>query len=296
MRRSARSIKEYKNLSKFEFDSALNMKIDEAPSFYRDQWGTMREHEERKVLIREDGSPIANVGKRFEYVQPSEHIASTLHQLDNSGIDYTPRHLHIVGNGQQIVAVVDLNDFDLYKGTEEAQKMQFLYKFFYNAKGSDQGMVGMLRMICTNGMLSFDKEMSYKLHHKGNMTERAKGAIELYQDFEGSWRRNTQVIERLGNATGDRLAISDYIGDGEYTNQPLFKGERWAKKIQTKWQDAGEPTGLWDLYNMMTHTISHEYGHEHTSKMDKMAVLNRDVRTWQSRFKVQGEDIFQEAA
>jgi hypothetical protein len=292
MRRSATSLKEYRDLSQEDFEAEISkIRYSAADSYYYDHNGTLRKSNE-KMIIREDGSAVKGGRSRhFNWVQPGEHIPATLEQLRKEEINFTTRNFHVIGNGAKLIVVLDLDDFVYGKGTSEEQKMQFLYQFYYNGMGRDQGQLGRLRLICTNGSVSFTSVMSYKLHHKGNMTQRAKDAIGMYKNFNEVWVSDNERIEEMANSKGTRSLVARYIGDGETSLSTVFKGERWAKKLLESWQELGEPVNAWDLYNMQTALISHSLGSDYSTKLGYMNQLNRETQKWKQLLDLRKSSI-----
>lgn len=284
MRRSAtslRGLKPYDTPEQFNSDlAALQYGTSDAYA-YNPVSMQIEKVENRKAVINANtGKHISFVGKNYNFVQPSEHIPATLQALSKNDIEFVPRNLHVVGGGEAIIVVLDLPQFKLFKGTEEEQTTQFIYKFFYNAKGADHGLFGLLRMICTNGAIAFDAQMEYKLRHSEQITQKAVQAINMYRDFDGVFKRTEETIERFAHTRGLKDRVADYIGDGEQSLSTVFKGERWAAKLLTKWQQEGEPTNWWDIYNMETNLISHELGSSYSSKLGYMHTLNKETAKW----------------
>lgn len=289
MRRSAQSTRDYKVLTQSEMENALNFEVLETPSLYLDQYGTLQKYESRKTLYRSDnGTAVGVVGKNFDYIKrPKEHLLEVLGNLNDSGINYQPKHLEFVQGGAAINVMVDLPDFQLFKGTEEHQIAQLNITTRFDAKGADKLGLGAVRQVCTNGMVAFMLDFFMRLYHKGDLSQKVADALTMYQDFDKVWRYNEETITRLGEQNAKKDDVIAYIGDGEITNQPIFAGDRWAKRINEEWQNAGEPVNLWQLYNLFTYIISHMYGHQYHAKLQRMELLNREVKNWSKRFKTQ---------
>lgn len=284
MRRSAISLKDlkpYNTNDDFEAElQALRYDETDAYSFNPVMNEIVKVPNRKSIINANTGEHIAFVGKKFNYVQPAEHIPATLEALKKGGVEYVPRNLHVVENGAMLIVVLDLPQYTLFRGGVEEQVAQFLYKFFYNAKGCDHGLFGILRSICTNGSIAFDAEMQYKLHHGQNIQRKAVEAIELYKSFDKIWATQQDKTSWLAERKGTKAQVARYIGDGENSLSTVFKGERWAKKLLERWQQENEPTNAWDIYNMETNLISHQLGSNYSTKLTYMAQLNREVSKW----------------
>jgi aldehyde:ferredoxin oxidoreductase len=129
-------------------------------------------------------------------------------------------------------------------------------------------------------MMSFTQDFNFRMHHKGNIQKKAKDAIDLYKGFEQVWMSDKDRIDRMANTNGDRAAVARYIGDGEQSYNQVYKGERWAGKLLNAWQEDGEPTNHWRLYNNLTNIASHHAGHDYSSKLNLMSKINLEAERW----------------
>lgn len=287
MQRQARSIQK-ESITMEDFQSRAFFNVLETDAAYLDQYGNWQKSPDKKSLVRADnGSYISTVGKNYSIVDNRNYFEGVINALSQAEIQYEPKMVYEEGNGRRTTMVVKLPQFQLYKGSPtEQQDFELRIRNSFDTTMAADTVLGFLRLVCTNGMTAFDAQFSYRMIHKGDVLLKAEQAIELYKDFEGTWQRNKAIIERLGHSKGTKDAVRRYIGDGEVSLNSIFKGERWASKLQQKWYESNETTNLWDLYNMMTYIISHEYGHNYSSKVNKMQELNREVKAWNKLLEV----------
>ena len=277
--RQARSISK-DTLTVDEFMNKAFFDVYETDAAYLDQYGNWEKINDKKSLVRADGSYVSTVGKNYSIVDNRKYFEGVINSLSQAEVQYEPKQVYVEGNGRRTTMVVKLPQFALYPNTQEAQDFELRIRNSFDTTMAADTILGFLRLICTNGMTAFDAQFSYRMIHKGDVLLKAEQAIELYRDFEGTWQRNKAIIEQLGHSKGTKDAVRRYIGDGEVSLNSIFKGERWASKLQQKWYESNETTNLWDLYNMMTYIISHEYGHNYSSKVNKMQELNKEVKSW----------------
>lgn len=283
--RQARSISK-EALTVDEFMNKAFFDVYETEAAYMDTFGNWQKSPDKKSLIRNDGSYVSTVGKNYSIVDNRKYFEGVINALSQAEVQYEPKQVYVEGNGRRTTMVVKLPQFALYPNTTEAQDFELRIRNSFDTTMAADTVLGFLRLICTNGMTAFDAQFSYRMIHKGDVLLKAEQAIELYKDFEGTWQRNKTIIERLGHSKGTKDAVRRYIGDGEVSLNSMFKGERWASKLQQKWYEANETTNLWDLYNIMTSIISHEYGHNYSSKVNKMQELNKEVKNWNRLLEV----------
>jgi hypothetical protein len=268
------------------FKEKAFFQVYETPNAYLDQFGTWQKSPDKKSLIHSDGSYISTVGSNYSIVDNQHYFESVINALDDGGIHYVPKNVYVDAGGKRTTMVVTLPQFNLFPHTSEAQDFELRIRNSFDTTLAADTILGFLRLICTNGMTAFDKSFEYRMIHKGNITSKAEGAIELYKQFNGVWTSTKEKIEVMADSFGNKKAVAKYIGDGEVSLNSMFKGERWAKRLQEEWQSQNETTNLWDIYNMMTHIISHNYGSNYSSKINKMEELNREVKKWDSIFEV----------
>lgn len=276
-----------------QFQNAAFFEVAETDAAYLDQYGNWMKSPDRKAIINAStGDYISTVGKNYSIVDNKEYFEGVVQALTDGGIEYEPKSVWVDSNGKRTTMIVTLPQFNLYKGTDEAQDFELRIRNSFDTTVAADTILGMIRLICTNGMTAFDQAFSHRIIHKGDIVKKAEDSIELFKDFQGVWQRNRDIIEGLGNSKGTRSKVEAYIGDGEITRQPMFTGQRWAAKLLTRWQEAGEPVNLWDIYNMFTYIISHEYGSNYSSKAQKMDMLNKEARKWFRLLDVKTASVF----
>jgi len=288
MQRTARSIDKYP-MTKEYFEDKAFFAVHETENAYMDSFGNWHKSPDRKSLIRDDGSYVATVGKNYSIVDNQKYFEGVIEALTEAEINYVPKNVYVEGNGRRTTMIVTLPQFKLYPDTTEAQDFELRIRNSFDTTSAADTILGFLRLICTNGMTAFDAKFNYRMIHKGDILSKTEQAIDLFKNFEGVRESNKRVIERMGSQYGQKNAVAAYIGNGEETLNGVFKGQRWAGKLLTKWQENNETTNLWDLYNIFTNILSHEYGYNYNSKLNKMNELNAEVKRWNSLFKVTEE-------
>ena len=285
MRRQATSISK-ENISTQDFKERAFFRVFETQNAYLDQYDTWVKSPDKKTLMREDGTYISTVGSNYSIVDNQNYFEEVIGALSEANIEYIPKQVYVDGNGKRTTMIVTLPQFSMFPSTNEAQDFELRVRNSFDTTLAADTILGFLRLICTNGMTAFDKSFEYRMIHKGNIIDKSRQAIELYKSFEGVWTSTKNKINQLGESYGKKDAVKRYIGDGEVSLNSVFKGERWARKLQEKWYESNETTNLWDIYNIFTNILSHEYGHNYSSKLNKMDELNREAKRWANIFEV----------
>lgn len=279
MRRTAISLKQ-EPMSLQTFEQEAFFQVEERPAFTLHN-GEYRLIPDRKVIVRKDDeSYVSTVGKNYSIIDNKNYFDAIVNNLSEGGVDFQPLRVWEEGNGRRTTMILRLPQFKMYSGTTEEMDMELRIRNSFDTTLAADTILGFLRLICTNGMTSFEKDFSMRMTHKGDIKTKTEDAIELYKNFQGIYDSNKYRIERLGNTEGSKERVASYIGDGLLSSQPIFTGDRWASKIKDEWDGIGQPTNLWSLYNMFTEIISHRYGSNFSSKVNMMDKLNKEVLKW----------------
>lgn len=289
MRRSAVSLSKAQ-ISQEAFEQAAFWSPIEVDSAYMDTFGNWVKSPDKKAILRADtGEYISTVGRNYGIVDNRHYFEKVISALTEAEIQYKP--MRVYDDGKRTTMIVKLPSFSMFINTPEEQDFELRIRNSFDTTLSADTVLGLLRLICTNGMTTFDKSFEYRMVHKGDMIAKAEQAVMMYKNFQSVWQHTKDEITRLGETTATRQSVERYIGDGETSLNLLFKGERWAKKLQQKWQEENEPTNLWALYNMFTNIISHGYGSNFSSKQTKMVELNAEVKRWEKMFDFEKKNI-----
>lgn len=298
MRRSATSLRQ-QGLDMSTFEKEAFFKVREVPAAYLQRSneldpGVWVNAPDKKALVRDDdGSYISTVGRNYSIVDNRQFFNGVANMLDQSGIQYKPKQVFVEGNGKRTTMIAEIPKFNLFEhDLKEVQNFELRIQNSFDTTLAADVLAGWIRLTCYNGMTAFTEDFKFRMVHKGNIMLKAEEAVELYRNFENVFMSTKDIITNLASSNGNRMAISNYIGDGEVSNNPIFVGPRWAKKLHAHWQQEGEPNNLWQLYNIFTYILSHEYGHNYSSKLTVMDRLNKEVRTWPKKFKVVGANPF----
>jgi ribosomal protein S17E len=281
MQRRATSIADAEVLTKDEFQQRAFFNVNEVDNGYLDMFGNWQKSPNMKTLVRDDGSYIQSVGKRYQFMSNEKLFNDSINVLTESGIEWEPKNLFLEGNGLRTIMVVKLPQFTIFKGdTKEEQVVELKIINPLDRINAIHSILGMLKLICTNGMKAFVKDFDMKVRHSGNIFEKVTKGLELYQNFQETVDYNKRKIEWMAETKGTRNGVANYIGNGEESLNGIFKGPRWAKKLQEKWEAEGSPTDLWSIYNIFTYIISHEFGHDYSKKLQAMDKLTDETSKW----------------
>lgn len=233
------------------------------------------------AIVREDNQHVLSVmSKDYHPVSDMDVLTRFLETFQEENIQVVPIKHHITKAkdgvlGRTTYMEVELPDFSLFAGTREEQRCRIIIPNSYNGTEALSFRLVFWRLVCLNGMMGWKEDFSMKIKHRKGADAKIQDAIQMYLN-DNIWT-TTQKIEALGNASTDRDSVITYL-----QNNRVLVGERWSEQLMGHWLREGTPTNLWQIYNIFTNEITHNYGRNYGVKLNKMEALNRDVETvWQ---------------
>lgn len=231
-------------------------------------------------MYRSDLDQVLSImSKDYHPVSDTDVLTRFLENFQEANIEVLPIKHHITKSkdgieGRTTFMEVELPQFDLFPATNEIQKCRVIIPNSYDGTEALSFRIMFWRLVCLNGMMSWSEDFNMKIKHRKGADARIQDAINLY--IQGNLEGTSAMINQLGNTTGDRDNILNYL-----QNNRVLQGERWGERLMGKWLQNNTTTNLWELYNIFTDEITHSYGRNFGTKLNKMEVLNHEVTsTW----------------
>tara|TARA_B100001939_G_scaffold276684_1_gene244956 strand:- start:313 stop:1215 length:903 start_codon:yes stop_codon:yes gene_type:complete len=216
---------------------------------------------------RDTGESVGHVSKRYGLVQNRDVLQNIEDAFDKIGLEFPDRvttagnkikgrDVVVLGNGEQMFATYtfgEKNDRPLKAGDQIGMRFTAQNSFDGNLKLSFA--LGALRLVCTNGMTSMQKEfdMTSKHNSKINVNSLAESAQDAVARFEKVIAQYDKLAEvEFDHEQG--FNILNRLGLGKVIPQ------RHASKIAQIWQSPDykedEKRNLWNLYNAGTQYLT----------------------------------------
>jgi len=230
-----------------------------------------------KAIVRTDtGDVLSIMSKDYLPIKDSEVLDKFLELFDQAHIEVIPIAHHITKSkdgveGKTTFMEVELPAYNLFPNTAELQRMRIIIPNSYNGTTKLKMLMMLWRQVCSNGMMGWKSDFEFGFKHRTGALDRLGDALNLY--LLNQLEQNVQVVNLLGNESGQVEPIMNYLH-----NNKILGGERWQEKLMGHWLRINNTTNLWELYNLFTYEITHNYGRNFGSKLSRFAQLNHDVK------------------
>jgi len=211
----------------------------------------------------DNGYVVGQVSDHYSVIQHGDLIEKTKMAFVINGLSNWGEHSTVWKHGARMSTTFDFGNYvrkvkanSMQKGDDVALRISL-----YNSHdGSSQATfrVGMLRLVCTNGLTTLQNEISANKKHKGhiNLEFLSLGVAQAVKQFEDS-------LVLFGNLADRSIKQRE----GEVILQSLVHrkvmSERFYKEVTQVWQrptfaeDSGR--NMYNLYNAITERISRHY-------------------------------------
>jgi hypothetical protein len=248
-----------------------------------------------KGIINNNTNDLLSVmSKSYEPVSGAQVLDKFMELFQEAQVEVRPIKHHITRGkdgvmGRSEFMEVELPAYTLMPNTPEEQKLRIVIPNSYDGTKQLKMMIMLYRLVCSNGMMGWKQDFSFSFKHRRGAIDRLGDALNLY--LLNQLENVGNIVNILANQRGTADNIMLY-----FDNNKILQGERWQEKLMGKWLIENQPTDLWGLYNVFTNLITHEYGRNFSSKLNKLDLLNLEVKTkWPRIMGIQHADSFEEA-
>lgn len=235
-----------------------NVALVTPPSFKQDLGeGELNISNPAKLTVRTDtGKVLGSVSGRYNFIQNRDVVDAVENELAHLG-DFDKR-IVAIRDGQRMIAEYTFKNVTSQTKKGDTVGFRFFVNNSFDGKTSVSFNVGALRMVCTNGMVSADKEWTASSRHNANLSvdwvktainnalERFNVLVNNYSRFESikiSQEEGRNILANMAMKNLLAKRVTNYIG--EIWEAPTYKED-------------GDPAGersLWNLFNAGTQYI-----------------------------------------
>lgn len=210
-----------------------------------------------KAIVRSDTMEwISTVTENYEVVTNSEVIDNTLNALDALNFDYEINKSESFLTNHRMRLVLKVPELTFNEGTSDVEPMISIHNS-YNYSEGVRILMGLIRKICTNGMVITDSvNKFYHKHTKGIEVEKIqKRIMEMRESLPVVENRiqelqNQQPDKKLMDILRDKMSKTIIrkagLDEEEEKNQPIFPDVDPERLNQYR------------LYNLFTYIVSHQ--------------------------------------
>lgn len=206
---------------------------------------------------RDTGESLGHVSNRYGLVQNRDVIGQVEDAFKNAELPSFDRKVIVTGNGERLFATYDFKDRTRVLKVGDEIGMRLTVQNSFDGKLKLSFAIGALRLICTNGMSSMEKDVDMVSKHNSNidisfLTDAVKSSIPRFESACANYDAlaSVEFDHEKGFNILNRLAKAKVVS------------ERHAKKIAAIWQSPDykedESRSLWNLYNASTQYLTRE--------------------------------------
>ena len=206
---------------------------------------------------RDTGEVLGVASNRYGVVQNRDLIGVAEDAFGKSDLGSYDRSVIVTGKGEKLFATYDFEDRNraLKVGDEVGMRLTLQNSFDTTLRLSFA--IGALRLICTNGMTTMERDVDMTSKHNSNvdvnfLSDSVKVAVERFDAACTAFDKLSEVQfdHDKGFNVLNRLAQSKVISDRQSTKIAAI----WASPDYKEDQDRT----LWNLYNASTQYLSRE--------------------------------------
>lgn len=261
-------------------NSKLNWTVRTEPLFLKDGRGV-----NGKAVVRDDNNtiiadyvgpdwlPVQNVNK-FNWFDP---------YLQNN--DSTLLHAGYIGNGEKVCLIARLNhntNTEITKGDEVAKYLLLTDSFVY---GKSLKIILMIaRLVCGNGMVSFDNTNHMMISHYSKINTNLTNAHQDIALWDESFKKSIETAIYLAHKkVKNNAQLVEYFTEAmdfeerEDKKTGIVKlstrSNNVLEKLKANFEDDtynGKERSLWNAYNAITAYLNHENGRSQDSALDSL--------------------------
>ena len=203
---------------------------------------------------------LAVLGKasdRYGVIQNADLVSAAEDAFKSKSMTDYKRTMIVTGQGEKMYAVYDFKNHvkKLRKGDEVGLRLTAQNSFDGSLRASFS--LGMLRLVCTNGMTTMEREVSMTKKHSSGINVRF--ITDALERAMKAWSNSTELFDRLADVSISQeqgLAILANLEDLNVLSGKLREGAQGIWAAPTYREDSER--NLFNLYNATTQYLSHE--------------------------------------
>lgn len=222
------------------------------------------------ATTRTDSQDVLGVvSKRYHVIQNNDLDDSVRQSFERSGVEIDKMHSYCLNNGRHVQMVYEVRNRikDVKRG--DAVGLRFIATNSFDGKSSATFGIGILRLVCTNGMVGLDTFKSFIQKHSqqadyAKLDELIVSGINQFENLTDQLSTLTerQLSIRRRAEVARNLALHGVYCTGVYN--------RIIDRISQQ-QDIDGGDNAWGLLNSITHVHSHELSlHRHMSGQESV--------------------------
>lgn len=239
------------------------------------------------AIVREDnGRTIAVNGDKYGLIPHSQIIDLARSALCDRGV--YKENIFVSHQGNRLHGMFDLmgSKQDVSVGDPVGIRLTFRNSYDGSLQASIQG--GLMRLVCSNGMASFDKKSSLSLQRKHTQNIRLEDVSESIRLAIGKAEQDILLLKELASSPIEHeqgLPLLNAMSRKGFLPSPHISriAEVWEKPSH----EEDKPRNLYNLYNASTQYLTHELADVRFTNAQKISASVAQGFRWVKEIGVQ---------
>ncbi len=223
---------------------------------------------------------LSTVSSKYNLIPNADVVNSVEEALTDAGYNFTTNHV-VTKNGAKLYSIYNFPDLEENVDPEVGDdvNMQLVLTNSYDGSMKVGFYLGVLRLICTNGLVRMDKQFVFGQKHTNRFSmeeiiQRAKEATDYYHmNVLGFYK----LLQSCPIKTSEGLKIVQDIIEKKvfpekYENDAKELWINPANKIEAR-------RNLWTLFNVFTNIITHKVIAE-KQKQERAMMLHASINRY----------------
>lgn len=209
------------------------------------------------VVRQDNGSPLSVVGNQYQIVQNSECFGF-FDGLVEQGLA-TFHKAYSTHNGAKVNIIADLGETNI--GGDNGRK-RITLRTSHDGTCRITGILQVYRLVCSNGLMAYNKENSFAIKHTVSYTEKLRQAKKLIGIADQYYKWFKQQADRLVNIPLTTVKAQELIKQimpavDESNVSTRLQNERESVFNRFQYGDGNQGKTAWDLYNGIGEYVDH---------------------------------------
>lgn len=205
----------------------------------------------RKAIYREDtGKILALPSKKYNLILHGQVVESVFNEFDKAKIEYTPVKTELLGGGAHLYMHLRTPEVYTIGDSGDAIQMETIITNSYDCSSPFGMELGGNRLICTNGMRAYRKDMLVtKKHYTFNTDEVVKKFLDQVKKFKEIFLPFLQTCAEYKVTPENAFVLIEN----------MMLGKKYKRAATEQYHKESKLLGnnAWALYNALTYVATH---------------------------------------
>lgn len=210
-----------------------------------------------KAICRSDnGTVLSVVGKKYQPTNYNDTLGISDIIAENSSFDI--KELSSMADGTKAILTMENNGIDI---NGEDHKARIVLIDGVDGKTSFIGKAMVYRLVCSNGLMAYANESTFKFKHTLNIDNKISEALRIISQSESFINHFKVTAERLQEVRADRKMVEKFLDSfvGESGVNTKTDNRRIEIDMLINEGAGNNGSSAWDIYNGYTEYLDRKF-------------------------------------